>query len=445
MSAKFSRSGAMSHFSRNGDRSLFPRRGSKTESKRISELLRKETVGGLLLVAAALVAILWANSPFAESYFALRDFEVGYEPWHLRLSLGAWAADGLLAIFFFLVGLELKREFVAGDLRSPRTAIVPVAAAAGGVLVPAIIYTVIVRGHDGLAHGWAIPTATDIAFAVAVLALIGSRLPSALRIFLLTLAVVDDLIAIGIIAIFYTDHISFVPFGLALVTIAVYGIIAQRHRALFGRNRLAAWLILLPIGAIAWALMHASGIHATIAGVLLGFTIPVLPRKRDRTEEDAPPGLAEEFEHRFRPLSAGFAVPIFAFFAAGVSLGGIEGVRAAAANPLTFAILAALVLGKPIGIVATTWLTTRLMRQKLEPSYRWIDLAGVGLLAGIGFTVSLLVAELSFEAGSPEHDYAKVAILVASVVAALLAAAVLGVRNMQYARINRRERNTPEP
>ena len=444
MLAKFSRRGATSRFSRNGDRTLFPRRGSKAESKRIGELLRKETVGGLLLVAAALVAILWANSPFAESYFALRDFEVGYEPWHLRLSLGAWAADGLLAIFFFLVGLELKREFVAGDLRSPRTAIVPVAAAAGGVLVPAIIYTVIVKGNDGLAHGWAIPTATDIAFAVAVLALIGSRLPSALRIFLLTLAVVDDLIAIGIIAIFYTDHISFVPLGLALVTIAVYGIIAQRHRALFGRNRLAAWLILLPLGVVAWALMHASGIHATIAGVLLGFTIPVLHRKRDRSDKDAAPGLAEEFEHRFRPLSAGFAVPIFAFFAAGVSLGGIEGVRAAAENPLTFAILAALVLGKPIGIVATTWLTTRLMRQKLDPSYRWIDLAGVGLLAGIGFTVSLLVAELSFEAGSPEHDYAKVAILVASVVAALLAAAVLGVRNMQYARINRREREMLE-
>ena len=432
-------------FSRNGKRALFPRSGSKSESKRIGEILRKETVGGLLLVAAALVAILWANSPIADSYFALRDFEIGYEPWHLKLSLGAWAADGLLAIFFFLVGLELKREFVAGDLRSPRTAIVPVAAAAGGVLVPALIYTAIVRGDSDLAHGWAIPTATDIAFAVAVLALIGSRLPSALRIFLLTLAVVDDLIAIGIIAIFYTDEISLVPLGLALVTIAVYGVIAQRYRLLFGRNRFAAWLILLPIGALAWALMHASGIHATIAGVRLGFTIPVLHRKRDRTDEDEPPGLAEEFEHRFRPLSAGFAVPIFAFFAAGVSLGGIEGVRAAAANPLTFAILAALVLGKPIGIVATTWLTTRLMRQKLDPSYRWIDLAGVGLLAGIGFTVSLLVAELSFEAGSPEHDYAKVAILVASVVAALLAAAVLGVRNMQYARINRRERNTPEP
>ena len=432
-------------FSRNGKKALFPRSGSKAESKRIGEILRKETVGGLLLVVAALVAILWANSPIADSYFALRDFEIGYEPWHLKLSLGAWAADGLLAIFFFLVGLELKREFVAGDLRSPRTAIVPVAAAAGGVLVPALIYTAIVRGDAGLAHGWAIPTATDIAFAVAVLALIGSRLPSALRIFLLTLAVVDDLIAIGIIAIFYTDEISFLPLGLALVTIAVYGVVAQRHRALFGRNRLAAWLILLPIGAIAWALMHASGIHATIAGVLLGFTIPVLHRKRDG--EMPGPGLAEEFEHRFRPLSAGFAVPIFAFFAAGVSLGGWQGISAAATNPVTLAIIAALVLGKPIGIVATTWVTTRLIGTRLDPSYRWIDLAGVGLLAGIGFTVSLLVAELSFTAGSAEHDYAKVAVLAASVLAALIASVVLGVRNMQYARINRAvsSAETPDP
>lgn len=416
---------------------LFPRRGSATESKRIGEILRKETVGGLLLVGAALIAIVWANSPAADSYFSLRDFELGYEPWHLKLSLGAWAADGLLAIFFFLVGLELKREFVAGDLRNIRTAIVPVAAAVGGVIVPALIYTALVRGDSSLVHGWAIPTATDIAFAVAVLAIIGSRLPSALRIFLLTLAVVDDLIAIGIIAIFYTDHISLVPLGLALVMIVVYGVIAQRYRLLFGRNRFAAWLILLPIGVVAWAFMHASGIHATIAGVLLGFTIPVLHRRRNAAAHGDAPGLAEEFEHRFRPLSAGIAVPIFAFFAAGVSLGGIEGVRAAAANPVTIAIIAALVLGKPMGIVATTWLTTRLVRTRLDPSYRWIDLAGVGLLAGIGFTVSLLVAELSFSAGSPEHDYAKVAVLTASVVAAVAASIVLGVRNMQYARINR--------
>lgn len=417
----------------------FPRYGSFAEARRIGEILRKETVGGILLVIAAAIAIVWANTPWADSYFALRDFEIGYEPWHLRLSLGAWAADGLLAIFFFLVGLELKREFVAGDLRRFSTAIVPIAAAAGGVVVPALIYVLIVRGEPDFVHGWAIPTATDIAFAVAVLAIIGSRLPSALRIFLLTLAVVDDLIAISIIAIFYTGHIELVPLVIAFALIAVYGLIAQRYRAFFGLRPLAAWLILLPIGVIAWAFMHASGIHATIAGVLLGFTIPVLHRQSASDTQKERAGLAEEFEHRFRPLSAGFAVPVFAFFAAGVSVGGWEGVRAAFANPVTLAIIAALVLGKPIGITLTTWLVTKLGRIRLDPELRWIDLAGVGLLAGIGFTVSLLVAELSFAAGSAEHGYAKVAILAASIVAALLAALVLGTRNRRYRRIQERE------
>lgn len=427
---------------------VFPRLSSLKERTRIGEILRKETVGGVLLVVAAAVAVLLANSPAAEGYFALRDLEFGYEPWHLQLSLGTWAADGLLAIFFFLVGLELKREFVSGDLRNPKTAIVPVAAAAGGVIVPAVIYSVIVRGDSVLAHGWAIPTATDIAFAVAVLAIIGSRLPSALRIFLLTLAVVDDLIAIAIIAIFYSGAIEVVPLIAALVTIAIYGFIAQKWRDFFGGRPFAAWLILLPIGLVAWALMHASGIHATIAGVLLAFTIPVLHRKQAASaanaEPDLGPGLAEQFEHRFRPLSAGIAVPIFAFFAAGVSLGGAEGIQAAFASPATIAIIAALLLGKPIGIVATTWLTTRLTRTKLDPSYRWIDLLGVGILAGIGFTVSLLVAELSFDSELAEHDYAKVAVLTASVCAAVFASILLGIRNRQYARINRAENLAPQ-
>ncbi len=417
----------------------FPRYGTFAEAKRIGALLRKEAVGGILLVGAALVAIVWANTPAADAYFALRNFRIGYEPWHLNLSLGAWAADGLLAIFFFLVGLELKREFVAGDLRKFRTAIIPIAAAAGGVAVPALIYAVIVWQQPGLRAGWAIPTATDIAFAVAVLAIIGSHLPSALRIFLLTLAVVDDLLAISIIAVFYTDRIEIMPLLLAFAVIAIYGFIAQRYRAFFGLHPFAAWLILLPIGIVAWALMHASGVHATIAGVLLGFTIPVLHRRVDRKASSERPGLAEEFEHRFRPLSAGIAVPVFAFFAAGVSVGGSEGIRDAMMNPITFAITAALVLGKPLGIVATTWLTTKALRTKLDPDLRWIDMTGVGLLAGIGFTVSLLIAELSFSAGAVEHDYAKVAILTASVIAATLAAILLGTRNRGYRRIALRD------
>ena len=177
---------------------------------------------------------MWANSPAAESYFALRDITVGYEPWHLNLSLGAWAADGLLAVFFFLVGLELKREFVAGDLRQFSKAIVPVAAAVGGVAVPALVYAAINWGNPETLRGWAIPTATDIAFAVAVLAVIGSHLPTALRIFLLTLAVVDDLLAIAIIAFFYTEEIHFGPLLATLVPVAVYAFLAQRYRRFFG-------------------------------------------------------------------------------------------------------------------------------------------------------------------------------------------------------------------
>lgn len=412
----------------------FPSRGSYAEALRIGSLLRKETVGGALLVLMAVIGILWANSPWADSYFALRDFEIGYEPWYLRLSLGAWAADGLLAIFFFLVGLELKREFVAGDLRRFSTAIVPVAAAAGGVLVPALFYVAIVWQQPELLRGWAIPTATDIAFAVAVLALIGSHLPSPLRIFLLTLAVVDDLIAITIIAIFYTDTIQVMPLLVGLLTIAVYAVLAQRYRQFFHLKLAAAWLILLPIGMVAWAFIHASGIHATIAGALLGFTIPVRHRRRDQIP-DTEPGLAEVFEHRFRPLSAGFAVPVFAFFSAGVALGGLDGFLSALTDPVTIGIVVALVAGKPIGILLATWLTTRVRGIRLDPALNWIDIIGVGLLAGIGFTVSLLVTELSFNPADTHHDHAKVAILLASIIAAAIASVLLATRNRRYRRL----------
>jgi len=426
------------------DRTDSPRRpligrGSYAEALRIGEILRKETVGGALLVAAAVIALVWANSPAAESYFALRDLKIGYEPWHLDLSLGAWAADGLLAVFFFLVGLELKREIVAGDLRNLGKAIVPVAAAVGGVAVPALIYAAVNWGNPETVRGWAIPTATDIAFAVAVLAVIGSHLPTPLRIFLLTLAVVDDLIAITIIAVFYTSDINTTALLLTLVPMALYAVLAQKYRRFFGLNPAAAWLILLPLGIVAWALLHASGIHATIAGVVLGFTIPVL-RSQASGGPAAGPGLAEIFEHRFRPVSAGFAVPVFAFFSAGVAVGGPDGLRSALADTVTLGIIAALVLGKPVGILVTTWLMAKFTRASLDPALRWVDLAGLGLLAGIGFTVSLLVAELSFGLGDPANDHAKVAILLASVLAALLASVLLGTRNKTYRRLEAEER-----
>jgi Na+:H+ antiporter, NhaA family len=421
-----------------GSRPRVGGRGSYAEALRIGEILRKETVGGMLLVAAALLAIVWANSPAAEGYFALRGVTVGYEPWHLDLSLGAWAADGLLAVFFFLVGLELKREVVAGDLRQFSKAIVPITAAAGGVAIPALIYAAINWGNPETLRGWAIPTATDIAFAVAVLAVIGSHLPTALRIFLLTLAVVDDLLAIAIIAVFYTEEIHAGPLLATLVPIALYAFLAQRHRRFFSRHAWAAWVVLLPIGIVAWALLHASGIHATIAGVVLGFTVPVLHRRSGAPDEG--PGLAEILEHRLRPVSAGFAVPVFAFFSAGVAVGGLAGLGSAFTDTVTLGIVAGLVLGKPLGILGATWAMAKFTRARLDPDLRWVDLAGVGLLAGIGFTVSLLVAELSFAADDPGHDHAKVAILSASVLAAVLAGILLSARNKQYRRIEERER-----
>lgn len=414
-------------------------RGSYREALRIGDILRRETVGGAVLVVAALVALIWANSPASASYFSLRDFEIGYEPWHLKLSLGAWAADGLLAVFFFLVGLELKREFVAGDLRNPARAVVPVAAAVGGVAVPALIYVLINRGSPEALGGWAIPTATDIAFAVAVLAIIGSHLPSALRIFLLTLAVVDDLIAIAIIAIFYTSDLAAAPLLLALVPLLLYAVLAHRHRRFFGLKAPAAWLILLPLGILTWALVHASGIHATVAGVLLGFMIPVA-RSAASGGPTAGPGLSEVCEHRFRPLSTGIAVPLFAFFSAGVDVGGWSGLGSAFTDPVTLGIIAGLILGKPIGILGTTWLVTKVTRARLDSSFKWIDIFGVALLAGIGFTVSLLVAELSFGIESLHNDHAKVGILAASVGAALLASAVLTARNRHYRSVAAAER-----
>jgi Na+:H+ antiporter, NhaA family len=408
-------------------------RARYAEVVRIGAILRKETVGGALLVAAAAIALLWSNSPWSAGYFALRDLSFGYAPWQLELTVGQWSSDGLLAIFFFLVGLELKREIVAGDLSDPGTAVVPVAAAVGGVIVPALIYVAINWHDQDAVRGWAVPTATDIAFAVAVLAVIGSHLPSALRLFLLTLAVADDLIAIVIIAFFYTTSIQMLPLVLTLVPLALYTFLAQKYRKFFRLNASAAWFVLLPIGIATWVLLHASGVHSTVAGVLLGFAVPVL--RVAGSENETGPGLAELFEHRFRPISTGFAVPVFAFFAAGVAIGGWDGFVAAFGSPVTLGVLAALVLGKPIGIVAMTWLTTRLTRAELDPSVKWIDLTGVAFLGGIGFTVSLLVAELSFGAGSTHDDDAKVAILVASLAAAFLASLVLRARNRHYRRI----------
>jgi NhaA family Na+:H+ antiporter len=407
-------------------------RGAYSEFVRVQSILRRESVGGILLLVAAAGAMLWANLA-PESYFGLRDAHFGGDLFgiDLDLSVGHWAADGLLAVFFFLVGLELKHEFVVGDLRDVRTALVPVVAAFGGAAVPAVIYVAFNAADPQAANGWAIPAATDIAFALAVLAVIGSHLPAALRTFLLTLAVADDLIAIAIIAVFYSSHVSLGHLAGLLVVVAVFGVISYRLQGFLARHWWAPWLLLAPLAVVAWALCHASGVHATVAGVLLAFAVPVRPAPGS----DAAHGLAHILEHRVRPFSAGIAVPVFAFFSAGVALGGWEGFVSAVSSPVGLGVIVGLVAGKAIGISGSTWLVTRLRHAQLDPDIGWIDVFGLAVLGGIGFTVSLLVSELSFGQGTPLDDIGKVAILTASVLAAVLASVVLGLRNRHYRQV----------
>ena len=416
------------------------------ESLWIERILQRETAGGLIIVGAAVIAVILANSPLGDSYFGLRDtyLSLGAGDFVWKISVGHLTADGLLAVFFFLVGLELKREFVSGELRDPRKAVVPVVAAIGGVIVPASLYLFITKslGVPEAARGWAIPIATDIAFALAVLALVGTWLPIALRTFLLTLAVVDDLIGITVIAVFYTEEVVVSNLILSLVFIGIYGFFAQRYRDFFHVREGAAWVILFPIGVVAWVFMYSSGVHATIAGVLLGLTVPLLRSRMERlANPNSPdPGLAEVFEHRFRPISAGVAVPLFAFFAAGVSFGsGLGEFVMLLGSPVSLGIIASLFVGKSVGVFITTFLVTRIPGVSLPKGMAWIDLFAVALLAGIGFTVSLLIGELSFGLGTLLGDEAKIGILVGSVLAALFAAMILVGRNRYYQEIRQRE------
>ena len=406
-------------------------RGSEDENTRIADVLRKETVGGALLLLAAVAAMVWANSPASDSYQALREYEVGPEWLHLHLSLGTWAADGLLAIFFFAVGLELKREFVAGDLRDPKRAALPILAAVGGMVAPAVVYLLVNLGNGGGAlNGWAIPTATDIAFALAVLAIVNTHLPTALRTFLLTLAVVDDLFAITIIAIFYTNDLEPLYLLAALVPLALFTLLVQR--------RVRSWYLLLPLAFAAWALVHESGVHATVAGVLLGFAVPVI-RSHAAGGPDAGPGLAEHFEHLVRPISAGVAVPVFAFFASGVTIGGFSGLADSLSDRVAIGVVAGLVVGKVVGVFGTTWVVAKLTHATLDPNLRWLDILGVSILGGIGFTVSLLIGDLAFGPGTVQDEHVKVAILTGSLIASALAGVVLHSRNKVYRRIEQEE------
>lgn len=385
------------------------------ERQEMLGILREETTGGFLLLAAAAAALLWANLG-GESYQDVVDFRIGPAALHLDLSVAAWAADGLLAVFFFVAGLELKREMVVGELANPATAVLPIVGAVCGMAAPALVYTVINLG-DGDPSGWAVPTATDIAFALAVLAVIGSRLPTSLRAFLLTLAVVDDLLAITVIAVFFTPTLHWLPLLGAAAILVLYAILQ--------RLRVRAWWLYVPMALGAWALTHESGVHATVIGVAFGLLTRV---RRDDDERKSP---AERLEHRLRPWSAAVCVPLFALFAAGVTVSGAA-LGAVFREPVGLGIVLGLVVGKTVGILGGTYLIARFTRAELSKDLTWGDVSGVAVLAGIGFTVSLLIADLAFD---DTAELAKTAVLVGSALAAIIAAVILGLRNGVYRRL----------
>ncbi|MFD5182284.1 Na+/H+ antiporter NhaA [Streptomyces sp. NPDC058372] len=389
------------------------------ERLRLADALRTETVGGILLLLAAVAALIWANTA-SGSYAAVRDFHLGPAVLGLDLSIGHWAADGLLAVFFFVAGVELKRELVAGELRDPRRALLPVVAAVCGMVAPALVYVVVNVAGGGALTGWAVPTATDIAFALAVLAVLGTSLPSALRAFLLTLAVVDDLLAILIIAVFFTSDLNFLALGGAVVGLALFWFLL--------RTGVRGWYVYVPLAVTVWALMYNSGIHATIAGVAMGLML----RCTTREGEEHSPG--ERVEHLVRPVSAGFAVPLFALFAAGVSVSG-GALTDIFTRPETLGVVLGLVVGKTVGIFGGTWLTTRFTRASLSDDLAWPDVFAVASLAGIGFTVSLLIGELAFSDDPVLADEIKASVLVGSLTATLLATVLLRLRNAKYRKL----------
>ncbi|MCZ0205917.1 Na+/H+ antiporter NhaA [Streptomyces sp. UMAF16] len=387
----------------------------------IADALRTETVGGVLLLLAAVAALFWANVPgLHHGYETVSHFHFGPGALGLHLSVAHWAADGLLAVFFFVAGIELKRELVAGDLRDPKAAVLPVVAALCGMAAPALVYTLTNLAGNGSLQGWAVPTATDIAFALAVLAVIGTSLPSALRAFLLTLAVVDDLFAILIIAIFFTDRLNLPALGGAAAGLAVFWLLL--------RKGVRGWYVYVPLAVVIWALMYNSGVHATIAGVAMGLML----RCTTREGEQHSPG--EHIEHLVRPLSAGLAVPLFALFSAGVSIsGGTLG--DVFAKPETLGVVLGLVVGKTLGIFGGTWLTVRFTRARLSEELAWADVFAMSSLAGIGFTVSLLIGELAFGSDTVLTGEVKAAVLIGSLIAAVCATMLLKLRNDRYRRL----------
>ena len=408
----------------------------------VQEFIQTEVAGGIVLLVAAAVALIWANSPWNDSYFDLwRDTQISVD-FHIFSAsedLQHWANDLLMVVFFFVVGLEIKRELLHGELAGPRKAALPAAAALGGMAVPALIYIALNTGENSV-DGWGIPMATDIAFALGVLALVGKRIPSRLRVFLLALAVVDDIGAIVVIAVFYTDTLALDSLGIAAAVVALIVVLQA-----FGVRGTMLYLLL---GLCLWAAVYQSGVHATIAGVILGLLTPAQARidpatyaasmddllrdYRQATEDsdeerrEATLGEIEELttgrsaplerlERLLHPWSSFVVIPIFALANAGIDLSG--GVLSdAATSSVTYGVALGLIAGKLAGVLGVTWLAVRLRLADLPAGVTWPHLLGVALLAGIGFTVSLFISGLAFERAELV-DEAKIGVFAASIVA----------------------------
>ena len=386
---------------------------SSDEERWLSKALKDETFGGILLLTAAALAMIVANSLFSEEYSKFLDYKIGFAALSIKMSVLHWISDGLLAIFFLVAGLELKHELTHGSLSKPSQALVPVVAAIAGMGLPIAIYVFMVRGNSEASAGWGIPMATDIVFALAVLAIAGRSLPNELRAFLLTVAVVDDLCAITVIAIFYSDKTKVPYLGLTVALLILYWLVQ--------RFNLARWYIAVPLGLSIWWATYNSGIHATVAGV----AIALLTRNHIRLGElQSPADLAEKF---LRPISVALVIPLFAFASAGVDLRSV-GFSQTVTSSISMAIIIALVLGKAVGVLGGTYLVTRLTKATLNSNLRWSDVISIGFLAGIGFTVSLLIAELSYAESKVLMADAKVGILMGSLIASVLAVLVLRIR-----------------
>jgi NhaA family Na+:H+ antiporter len=373
------------------------------------EFLRLESVGGILLLAAAVAALVCANSPLADWYVTLFATKVVIQVGALSLDkpLLLWINDGLMAIFFFLIGLEIKREVLEGELSSPAQVALPGIGALGGMIVPALIYFWINLGDQSALDGWAIPVATDIAFALGLLSAFGKRVPTALKVFLLTLAIFDDLAAIVIIALFYSGNLS-----LAALLVAAGALTLAVGMNRLGVSRIAVYVF---IAVVLWVAVLKSGVHATLAGVLIAFCIPI------RDAHGYSP--ARALEHDLHAPVAYAILPIFAFANAGLALGGLGAQDLA--HPVTLGVIAGLLIGKPIGVIVFVALAIFLRVARLPKDVSWMQLIGISFACGIGFTMSLFIAGLAFERGADYAGSDRLGVLVGSIASAVVAFAIL--------------------